>query len=158
MGNVIAQDPAEGQKAKDGSTVVITVSSGPGTATFTDLHGLTEADARTRLTDLGFTNVKSRSQPDDTAEPGTVLFTEPTAGTYPTDQLITLVLAAAPDTTTTSSTTTTSAPPTTTTPPTTTSPPTTTAPPTTTSPPTTTQPQGTTTQPQGTTTQPLGGL
>jgi serine/threonine-protein kinase len=119
-GEVVGQDPRTG-KAEKGSTVLLTVSSGPTTVDLADLTGMTEAQAREALRLAGFTNVGAPiTEESADVEPGTVLRTEPGPGPYPKDQLITLVLAVEPATTTTASTTTTTAPSTTTTAPSTT--------------------------------------
>ncbi len=146
-GTVLNQSPPANEQVDKGSTVVLTVSKGIGKAILVDLEGLTEAEARAKLTEAGFTNVPApRLEEQTDIDPGTVLRTEPGPGEYFKDQEIVLVVSRAPETTTTS------APPVTTTAP----PATTTAPPaTTTAPPaTTTAPPATTTTPVVTTTTP----
>jgi serine/threonine-protein kinase len=143
-GEVIAQDPSGGE-AEKGSTVELTYSSGAGKATLDNLAGLTEAQAREALAAAGFTNIGAPITEENTDQtPGTVLRTEPGPGEYDKGQLITLVLAIEPTTTTTEAPSTTTAPPTTTTAPPST---TTTAPTTTTTAATTTTVAGSTTVP-----------
>ena len=50
---VLAQDPGGGDEAKDGSTVTLTVSSGPGQVAVPSVDGLGERRARATLTDRG---------------------------------------------------------------------------------------------------------
>ena len=145
---VLLQSPEAEQQKEKGSTVVLTISVGIGKATLVDVHGQTEAEARATLLAAGFTHVTPQTEESADLDPGIVVRTEPGPGTYPKDQDIVLIVAAAPaETTTTLAPVVTTAPPvvTTTAPPTTT----TTAPPTTT---TTAPPTTTTTAPQITTT------
>ncbi|MFN8018779.1 MAG: protein kinase [Acidimicrobiales bacterium] len=141
---VISQSPKAADEVDEGSTVVLTVSTGIGEAQLPDMAKKTEADARAQLTAAGFTNVTSRTEETTDQDPGTVIRTEPGPGTYPKDEPIVLIIAASPASTTTTPPVTTAPPVTTTAPPvtTTTAPPvtTTTAPPvtTTTAPPVTT--------------------
>jgi beta-lactam-binding protein with PASTA domain/tRNA A-37 threonylcarbamoyl transferase component Bud32 len=51
---VAAQDPRPKTQAPEGSTVTITVSTGPGEASVPDVHGLTRADAEDQLRTAGF--------------------------------------------------------------------------------------------------------
>src|SRR5215218_8120625 len=51
--DVLAQDPAGGDTAKDGSTVTLTVSSGPGQVPVPSVDGLGEQKASATLTDAG---------------------------------------------------------------------------------------------------------
>jgi serine/threonine-protein kinase len=141
-GNVLTQSPDEGANVDEGATVVLTVSGGAGTAVLPDLTGLTEPEARAKITEAGFADPTTRTEEVADKVPGTVLRTEPGPGTYPKDQAIVLVLAGAPASTTTAPTTTA---PTTTTSTTTTTTTTTTTPPTTTAPVTTTTPVTSTT-------------
>jgi serine/threonine-protein kinase len=148
-GTVLEQNPTAGTSITEGETVVLVVSTGIGEATLDDLVGLSEDEARRRLTEAGFTDVTTRTEESEDEEVGVVLRTEPGVGVYPKSEPIVLVISAAPAQTTT---TTTAPPATTTAPPTTTTAPptTTTAPPTT----TTTAPTTTTTTPVTTTTTP----
>src|SRR3954469_14989129 len=67
-GTVIDQDPKEGEDADKGSTVDITVSSGPRTATLPDVSGMTVDEATAKLRDAGFdpSKITTRSEPSDT--------------------------------------------------------------------------------------------
>ena len=141
---VLSQSPKAQDEVDEGSTVVLTVSTGVGEADLVDLTGKTEAEARSTLGAAGFTNVTSRPEDAPDKDPGTVIRTEPGPGLLPKDTPIVLIVAAEPTTTTTSLVPTTAPPATTTAPPTTT----TTAPPTT----TTTAPPTTTTTAAATTT------
>jgi len=77
-GTVVAQDPAAGTDADSGSTVRITVSSGPGTAEVPNAVGLGEAEARDRLVAAGF-QVDSQDVFAE-KEPGSVISQDPAAG------------------------------------------------------------------------------
>jgi serine/threonine-protein kinase len=154
-GRVIGQDPAAGTEVDEGSTVAITVSTGPEDAFLPNVIGGDLDEATFEIRGAGFTGDITTEQRVSDAEPDSVVGQEPPAGTHPVDQDVLLLLAVPPETTTTTAapTTTTEPPPETTT---TTEPPpettTTTEPPpettTTTEPPETT----TTTEPPETTT------
>ena len=90
-GTVLEQDPEAGTEVDIGSTVTLTVSTGPGEVSVPDLSGLTEAEARARLVDSGLT-LGDVSQVDDSTEaPGTVVGQSPSAGTtVPPDTAISL--------------------------------------------------------------------
>ncbi|MCB0964468.1 MAG: PASTA domain-containing protein, partial [Acidimicrobiales bacterium] len=53
-GQVLEQSPSAGDQADEGSTVLLTISSGVGTAELPDLANQTEGDARNALRALGF--------------------------------------------------------------------------------------------------------
>jgi serine/threonine-protein kinase len=80
-GNVVAVDPAEGQQAAKNATITLQISTG--TIKVPDVTGKAEADARKALTDAGFSAGQIQSVPVDagTATPGTVVHTDPGAGT-----------------------------------------------------------------------------
>jgi serine/threonine-protein kinase len=78
-GTVIGQNPEGGTKADEGSTVVLTVSSGPGQAQVPSVDGLSEAAARRKLLDTGF-KVKTRKKSSDDVPEGDAIGTEPSAG------------------------------------------------------------------------------
>ncbi|MFI6579102.1 Stk1 family PASTA domain-containing Ser/Thr kinase [Nocardiopsis sp. NPDC050513] len=62
-----------------------------------DVVGETEDSARSTLTDAGFEDVTTEEQADE-AEPGTVLETDPGAGTeHPVDEEVVLVVSAGPE-------------------------------------------------------------
>lgn len=81
QGNVVAVDPAEGQQAAKNTTIKLQVSTG--TIKVPDVTGKTEADARKVLTDAGFSASQIQRADADagTASPGTVVGTDPGAGT-----------------------------------------------------------------------------
>ena len=102
-GEVIEQNPEAGQEIPAKSTVTITVSEGPAEVRVPRVIGLQESEARARLEADGFT-VEVRREFSDRAE-GTVLATEPEAGTdHPTSEPVTIVVSQGPEPTTTSST------------------------------------------------------
>jgi serine/threonine-protein kinase len=77
-GSVFAQDPTADSEADEGSTVSISISSGPDTVAVPNAVGLQEAEARDRLVDAGF-EVESEEVFSD-REPGTVSAQSPNAG------------------------------------------------------------------------------
>src|SRR4051812_29650824 len=80
-GNVVAVDPAEGQQAAKNTTITLKVSTG--TIKVPDVTGKTEDEARKILTDAGFSSGQIQRADADpgTAAPGTVVGTDPGAGT-----------------------------------------------------------------------------
>ncbi len=171
---VISQDPAGGDRAEEGSTIRLVISTGEPAPEQVDLppvEGLSEDEARLRLIGVGFQVDISRRE-DDEFDEGVVIRQNPPASAGPLDVGTTIELIVSlgppPPPPTTSPPATTSPPPTTeepttsppptteeptTSPPPTTEEPTTTSPPTTTTePPTTTEPETTTTDPSSTTT------
>ena len=80
-GRVLAQDPAGGEQAKDGSTVALTVSSGPGQVAVPPVDGLGEQRAIATLTDKGLVVDRVVRQADDAVPERRVIKTSPAAGT-----------------------------------------------------------------------------
>ncbi|HEV7772009.1 MAG TPA: Stk1 family PASTA domain-containing Ser/Thr kinase [Conexibacter sp.] len=78
---VLAQDPSGGDQAKDGSTVTLTVSSGPGQVPVPSVDGLGEQKASATLIDEGLVVDRIVRQADDTVPSGRVIRTSPAAGT-----------------------------------------------------------------------------
>jgi serine/threonine-protein kinase len=91
VGEVIHQDPAGGSEADEGSTVLLTVSSGPGEVTIPTVEGSPENDAVRELSRAGCgkredTNlcgfkVELRQQSSDSVEEGEAIRTNPPGGT-----------------------------------------------------------------------------
>lgn len=77
---MIEQSPTAGTKAEEGSTVTLSVSSGPGTAKVPDVAGLPERKAATALEERGFL-VETEQESSDEIEAGRAVRTEPAAGT-----------------------------------------------------------------------------
>jgi eukaryotic-like serine/threonine-protein kinase len=75
-GTVIRTDPRAGEQADKGSTVTVTVSSGPGTALVPSVAGLTRSQARARLRRLGF-DIEERRESSDTVPSGEAIRTSP---------------------------------------------------------------------------------
>ena len=73
---VATQDPQPGEEADEGSTVTITVSSGPGMATVPGVAGQKQADAEKAMKDAGF-KTDTRRESSDTVKKGRVIETEP---------------------------------------------------------------------------------
>ena len=76
-GLVSAQSPDPGIQADRGSTVQITISTGPNLVAVPDVTGMEAADARAALEEAGF---RPRGMPQDTTDPdeeGVVLDQDP---------------------------------------------------------------------------------
>lgn len=80
VGSVISQNPGAGASVAPGSTVTITVSTGPGTVPVTDVTGQSAADAQANLEAAGFVVASEEANSVD-VEAGFVIGTNPAAGT-----------------------------------------------------------------------------
>jgi beta-lactam-binding protein with PASTA domain/predicted Ser/Thr protein kinase len=80
---VIGQDPAAGDKAKEGSTVTLTVSDGPPDAIVPSVEGLPQKQAVEKLQKAGF-KVDIFEKADDSVKKGLVISTSPAGGTVAT--------------------------------------------------------------------------
>lgn len=78
-GTVISQAPAAGQQVPEGTSIGITVSSGPANATVPDVTGETESDAQATLKDAGLKSQVVSNYSDATK--GEVYQQVPAAGT-----------------------------------------------------------------------------
>jgi eukaryotic-like serine/threonine-protein kinase len=78
--HVAAQDPRPGTEAPEGSTVTITVSTGPGEAPVPEVTGLQQDEAEDQLREAGFEPRVERVFSDDVRS-GRVVETAPPAGT-----------------------------------------------------------------------------
>ena len=78
-GTVLEQDPRAGERADEGSTVTLSVSSGPGEGEVPDVVGQPEAEAKEELEDAGF-RVKSEREASSSADEGTVIRSQPSPG------------------------------------------------------------------------------
>jgi eukaryotic-like serine/threonine-protein kinase len=97
QGEVIGQDPSGGAQAKKGSTVHLTVSSGPGQAAVPSVSGLGRRAAAKKLTKAGF-RVSEVEQNDDTVKKDHVIETRPTEGTpLEKGSTVTLVVSLGPE-------------------------------------------------------------
>jgi serine/threonine-protein kinase len=92
-GEVTGTDPAPGEKADKGSTVRLTVSDGPGTASVPAVEGLSRSSARARLARAGF-RVDERRESSDTVPAGKAIRTSPPDGsTLEKGRTVTLLLS-----------------------------------------------------------------
>jgi beta-lactam-binding protein with PASTA domain/predicted Ser/Thr protein kinase len=94
---VVEQDPIatnlSGDKAEEGSTVTLSVSSGPAIVAVPAVANLTEVEARKRLENAGF-NVAAQQQFSKTVPKRLAIGTEPDAGTQlSTAQPVTLLIS-----------------------------------------------------------------
>lgn len=78
-GEVFSQSPTGGQEARKGATVILNVSSGPGTVALPDVEGLTESEATEQLEALGLKVEVKREFSADTRS-GRATRTVPGAG------------------------------------------------------------------------------
>jgi eukaryotic-like serine/threonine-protein kinase len=83
-GTVLRQDPLGGTKLKVGSTVMLTVSSGPGTATVPGVVGDTLAQAKASIEASNLKVGQVMQQPSTSVATGRVISTSPAAGATPT--------------------------------------------------------------------------
>ncbi|HSJ17008.1 MAG TPA: Stk1 family PASTA domain-containing Ser/Thr kinase [Solirubrobacterales bacterium] len=92
-GSVVEQDPRAGEEAEEGSTVVLSVSSGPGIAKVPRVEGLPEAEAADRLDRAGF-RVDPKQRFSDELDPGVAIGTQPKQGTrLEQDSVVTLLVS-----------------------------------------------------------------
>jgi serine/threonine-protein kinase len=94
---VVEQDPIPtdrgGGKAEEGSTVTLSVSSGPAIVAVPDVAGLSLRTATTRLEKAGF-KVTTKDEFSNTVPKGRAIGTEPAAGTQlSTSQVVTLLIS-----------------------------------------------------------------
>ena len=82
-GTVISQDPQAQAKADDGSTVNLTVSSGPGNATVPSVEGLPLATAKQEIKAANLKVGRVVHQSSTTVEKDLVINTDPAAGSQP---------------------------------------------------------------------------
>jgi beta-lactam-binding protein with PASTA domain/predicted Ser/Thr protein kinase len=78
--HVFAQDPGANETAKEGATVHLRVSAGPGQAAVPSVIGLPQKEASQQLKDAGF-KVSTQKQFSDTVKSGRVIDTAPAVGT-----------------------------------------------------------------------------
>jgi len=98
VGEVLEQDPAGNTQAPRGSTITLTVSSGPEDRDVPDVTGKTESEASNLLGQAGF-NVTRSEEPSTTVAEGHVIRTDPPAGTtLPKDSTVNLVVSSGPPT------------------------------------------------------------
>jgi serine/threonine-protein kinase len=100
VGEVVDQTPGPNEEAPRGSEVVLQVSSGPEERPVPDVAGNTVAEASNILGQNGFT-VDQTSESSSTVDEGTVIRTDPAAGTpQPKGATITVVVSSGPATAT----------------------------------------------------------
>lgn len=96
LGIVLEQDPISGKKADEESTVLLTVSEGPGFARVPKLDGLTEAGAKSALKKAGFKADIERQYSSDVAQ-GYVISSDPSEGdTLSIGSVVTLTVSKGP--------------------------------------------------------------
>ena len=90
---MLEQDPPAGEQADKGSTITLSVSTGPGTVEIPDVQGLSTKDAKKKLEDAGLRG-RPRAQEfsDDVAE-GLVFGTDPALGTGEPGSTVTMLIS-----------------------------------------------------------------
>ncbi len=92
-GTVLEQDPTAGEQADEGSTVTLSVSSGPGVAKIPRVVGLTVRDATEKLQRAGF-SVDPKERFSEEVSAGRAIGTVPKQGTkLEQDQRVTLLVS-----------------------------------------------------------------
>jgi eukaryotic-like serine/threonine-protein kinase len=92
-GTVIEQDPRPGERAREGSTVLLSVSGGPGTARVPSVVNLPERRAVAKLDQSGF-RVEPEQRFSDQIAAGRAIGTEPEQGTkLEQDSVVTLLVS-----------------------------------------------------------------
>jgi serine/threonine-protein kinase len=82
-GTVIRQNPQGGTRLNEGSTVTLTVSSGPGNAQVPSVVGLPLAEAKAAITRANLKPGRVTYEPSDTVPKDQVISTDPSAGQTP---------------------------------------------------------------------------
>jgi eukaryotic-like serine/threonine-protein kinase len=94
---VIAQQPTPGTEVAKDTPIVLTVSSGPPVVAIPDVAGLSPTEASNVLGQAGFDTAVTE-QASDTVEDGTVIGTNPPAGTeLPQGSEVTIIVSSGPD-------------------------------------------------------------
>jgi eukaryotic-like serine/threonine-protein kinase len=95
---VIDTEPSAGTWVGAGDEILINVSSGPQQQQIPDVRSLTPEQARDKLKEAGFENVREAPSPSTPEQKGTVLQTNPQANqTTAITNLITIVVGSGPD-------------------------------------------------------------
>ncbi len=113
QGRVIRTDPSPGTQVEKGSTITLTVSTGPERATVPDVIGDTESEARAKLEAAGFKVSVQERTVADSGDDGRVVSQDPAGDTEAekgTTVTITIGRALAQSTTSSTTTSTTTAP------------------------------------------------
>ena len=96
-GTVVSTDPPAGTEVDEGSTVVLRVSSGPGTVPVPNVVGERVGRARQRLEEAGFTVAEPVEEASD-EEVGVVIRQDPAANTQAeADATVTLTVSSGPE-------------------------------------------------------------
>ena len=93
-GEIIKQDPVSGTKVRKGQTIKLEVVSKGTVSEIPEIYGKTLIEASEILQTEGFTNLKAETEFSATAEPGTVLRSDPAQGSEAdTSETILLIVA-----------------------------------------------------------------
>jgi eukaryotic-like serine/threonine-protein kinase len=96
--HAIGTDPAAGTSVGAGDEVTLNISYGPEQREIPDVRNLTPEQARDRLKDAGFENVRESPNPSTPQQEGTVLQTSPQANqTTAITNVITIIVGTGPD-------------------------------------------------------------
>ncbi len=92
---VLAMEPGVGAEVATGSVLTLIPSAGPETVMVPNVQGLSEADARVKITNLGLTVSRVSKTASDTVQRGLVVRTSPKAGAkVKKDSSVTLAISA----------------------------------------------------------------
>ena len=80
IGTVVEQSPGAGENDTTGSTVSLSISSGPDTVTLPDLRGYSEAEAKAALDNLNLKIASTKDEDNTDVDKGKVTKTEPASG------------------------------------------------------------------------------
>ena len=94
IGTVVEQSPGGGESAAAGSTVSLSISSGPDSVTVPDLHGYSQEEAKATLDNLGLRIGSNRAEDNTDVDKGKVTKTDPASGQeIPVGSSVTLYLS-----------------------------------------------------------------
>ncbi|WP_215141700.1 Stk1 family PASTA domain-containing Ser/Thr kinase [Exiguobacterium qingdaonense] len=94
-GEVISQNPQEGRKPKQGTTVTIVVSAGKETVEMPNVEGLSQSAAERMLKDLAFSDLEIKTEASETVDSGDVISQslDPGEEVVPSEVTVTLVVS-----------------------------------------------------------------
>ena len=100
-GKIAQQLPAPGSNVKEGKTIMVRISTGPGEISVPDLTNLTYDEASARLTALGLKVIRGESKHSETVPADRVAGTDPEAGkTVKPGETVAIIMSSGPEETT----------------------------------------------------------
>jgi serine/threonine-protein kinase len=96
-GTVVNQNPLGGEQVRQGSTVTLTISQGPGNAIVPSVAQLSQSTAEHQITQAGLTIGRVLDEPSTSVPSGDATRTDPASGTsLPKGQPVTLFISSGP--------------------------------------------------------------